>query len=423
MLRYEKLKNVTSDVSPIHWQHGAIARLPKHAPIYPLLQDGYATITLGYIGVYECVKSLIGVSHTTPEGEKLAVEIVKYMKIVADSKVPFLKDVFEPYAEVVYIDGSKISHSDIIDADALIIRTRTRCDAALLDGTKVKMIATATIGTDHIDLDYCASHGIEVNNAEGCNAGGVMQYVFSALYGVAARKAIKLDDCTFGIIGVGHVGKLVEKMARYLGFKVLLCDPPRAKAEGPEAFCSLEYLLANSQIVTMHVPLDDSTRNMADKAFFDLMPVGSIFINASRGEVVDEEALMLSLPKFGAVIIDTWKNEPDINEELMDMVDIATPHIAGYSYQGKQNGTAASVRAVARHFGIEALYDFYPKEDGEGHEPMYLDLKGKKQGEVAAVFQYNYPIFTDDFRFRMEPGNFERMRSNYQYRREIYIEN
>ena len=344
------------------------------------------------------------------------------MKIVADNKVPFLQGVFEPYAEVVYIDGSRISHEDVLDADALIIRTRTRCDAALLDGTKVQMIATATIGMDHIDLPYCASRGIEVYNAEGCNAGGVMQYVFSALYGVAARKAIKLDDFTFGIVGVGHVGKLVEKMARYLGFKVLLCDPPRAAAEGPEAFCSLEYLLANSQIVTMHVPLDESTRNMADKSFFDLMPVGSIFINASRGEVVDEDALMQSLPKFGAVIIDTWKNEPHTNEKLVDMVDIATPHIAGYSYQGKVNGTAASVQAVARHFGIESLYGFYPDDDKTGHEPVLLDLKGKKQGEVAAVFQYNYPIFTDDFRFRMEPDNFERMRSDYQYRREIYVE-
>ena len=344
------------------------------------------------------------------------------MKIVADNKVPFLQGVFEPYAEIVYIDGSKISHEDIIDADALIIRTRTRCDAALLDGTRVQMIATATIGMDHIDLPYCASRGIEVYNAEGCNAGGVMQYVFSALYGVAARKAIKLDDFTFGIVGVGHVGKLVEKMARYLGFKVLLCDPPRAAAEGLESFCSLDYLLANSQIVTMHVPLDDSTRNMADKAFFDMMPVGSIFINASRGEVVDEDALMESLPKFGAVIIDTWKNEPHINEKLVDMVDIATPHIAGYSYQGKVNGTAASVQAVARHFGIDSLYDFYPDDDKTGHEPVLLDLKGKKQGEVAAVFQYNYPIFTDDFRFRMEPDNFERMRSDYQYRREIYVE-
>ena len=344
------------------------------------------------------------------------------MKIVADSKIPFLKGVFEPFAEVVYIEGGKITHDDIIDADAIIIRTRTRCDAALLDATRVQMIATATIGMDHIDLDYCASHGIEVHNAEGCNAGGVMQYVFSALYGVAARKAIKLDDFTFGIVGVGHVGKMVEKMAKYLGFNVLLCDPPRAEAEGPEGFCSLEYLLANSQIVSMHVPLDSSTRNMADKSFFDLMPVGAIFINASRGEVVDEEALMQSLPKFGAVIIDTWKNEPDINEDLMEMVDIATPHIAGYSYQGKQNGTAASVQAVARHFGFEALYDFYPEADAVGHEPVLLDLKGKKQGEVAAVFQYNYPIFTDDFRLRMQPGNFERMRSEYQYRREIFVE-
>ena len=344
------------------------------------------------------------------------------MKIVVDNKIPFLQGVFEPFAEVVYIDGGKIARDDIVDADAMIIRTRTRCDAALLDGTKVQMIATATIGMDHIDRAYCASRGIEVYNAEGCNAGGVMQYVFSALYGVAARKAIKLDDFTFGIVGVGHVGKMIEKMARYLGFNVLRCDPPRAEAEGPEGFCSLEYLLANSQIVTMHVPLDDTTRNMADKSFFDLMPVGSIFINASRGEVVDEEALMQSLPKFGAVIIDTWKNEPNINEALLDMVDIATPHIAGYSYQGKQNGTAAAVQAVARHFGLESLYDFYPEADKVGHEPVLLDLKGKKQGEVAAVFQYNYPIFTDDFRLRMEPGSFEKMRSNYQYRREIYIE-
>ena len=344
------------------------------------------------------------------------------MKIVADKNVPFLEGVFEPFAEVEYMNGKDISRNDMMDADAMIIRTRTKCNAELLEGTKVSMIATATIGTDHIDLDYCRSKGIEVHNAEGCNAGGVLQYVFSALYGVAARKAIKLDDVTMGIVGVGHVGSLVEKMARYLGFKVLLCDPPRAEAEGDEKFCSLDYLLANSQIVTLHVPLNDTTRNMADEEFFAMMPTGSIFINASRGEVVDEDALMMALPKFGAVVIDTWKNEPDINEELLELVDIATPHIAGYSYQGKLNGTAASVQAVARHFGIEPLYDFYPQGDGEDRSPVLLDLKGKTQGEVAAVFQYNYPIYTDDFRFRMEPHNFEKMRSNYQYRREIYVE-
>ena len=344
------------------------------------------------------------------------------MKIVADKNVPFLEGVFEPYADVIYLDGKEISREVLMDADAMIIRTRTKCNAALLDGTSVKMIATATIGTDHIDLEYCREKGIKVHNAEGCNAGGVMQYVFSALYGVAARKAIKLDDMTMGIVGVGHVGSLVEKMARYLGFKVLLCDPPRAEAEGPDGFCSLDYLLTNSQIVTMHVPLDDTTRRMADENFFAMMPTGSIFINASRGEVVDEEALIQDMPKFGAVVIDTWNGEPDINEELMDMVDIATPHIAGYSYQGKLNGTAASVQAVARHLGIESLYDFYPKDGDEDRSPVLLDLKGKTQGQIAAVFQYNYPIFTDDFRFRMEPDNFEKMRSNYQYRREIYVE-
>ena len=344
------------------------------------------------------------------------------MKIVADRHIPFLEGVFEPYAEVTYMDGPAISRNDIIDADVLVIRTRTKCNASLLDGTRVSMIATATIGTDHIDLDYCREHGIQVHNSEGCNAGGVMQYVFSALYGVAARKGIKLDNAVLGIIGVGHVGSKVEAMARYLGFEVLRCDPPRAAAEGEGGFCSLEHLLANSQIVTMHVPLDETTRRMADEDFFMMMPSGAIFINAARGEVVDEEALMEAIPKLGAVVIDTWNNEPDVNEHLIEMVDIATPHIAGYSYQGKQNGTAYAVQAVARHFGISRLYDYYPEADVPDHEPIHLDLKDKTHGERAAVFQYNYPIFTDDFRFRMEPGNFEKLRSEYQYRREIYIE-
>ena len=344
------------------------------------------------------------------------------MKIVADKHIPFLEGVFEPYAEVVYIDGRSITHDDIVDADAMIIRTRTRCNAELLDNTRVRIIATATIGTDHIDLPYCSERGIEVHNAEGCNAGGVMQYVFSALYGVAVRKSIKLDGMNFGIIGVGNVGRKVEEMASYLGFNVLRCDPPRASVEGEEGFCSLEYLLANSQIVTLHVPLDDSTRKMADENFFLQMQPGTIFINAARGEIMDEAALKEAYPKLGAAIIDTWNNEPDVDEDMIELVDVATPHIAGYSYQGKQNGTAMSVRAVARHFGICELYDFYPENDIPDHEPVLLDLHDKKQGEVAAVFQYNYPIFTDDFRFRMEPHNFEKMRSHYEYRREIYIE-
>ncbi len=344
------------------------------------------------------------------------------MKIVADKDIPFLEGVLEPYGEVVYIKGFDIKKEDLLDADVLMTRTRTRCDESLLEGTPVKLITTATIGMDHIDLEYCSRKGIQVTNASGCNAGGVMQYVFSALYGVAARKGIKIDGCTIGIVGVGNVGRKIEAMAEYLGFKVLRCDPPRAQREGSEGFCTLEHLLAESDVVTLHVPLDQYTRGMANADFFTLMKPGSIFINAARGEVLVDEALIAAAPKLGAVVIDTWNNEPEVNEELIDVADIATPHIAGYSYQGKLNGTSLAVKAVARFFGIEELKDFYPMDELSDHEPVFLDLKGKNQGEITAVLQYNYPIFTDDFRFRMEPEKFEKLRSEYKYRREIYVE-
>lgn len=344
------------------------------------------------------------------------------MKIVADRNVPFLAGVFEPYAEVVYKQGNEIGPDDVKDADALITRTRTRCDAALLEGSSVKIIASATIGTDHIDREWCDARGIVVRNAPGCNAGGVMEYVFCALYAVAARKAISLTDMTLGVIGAGHVGKRVESMARRLGFKLLVCDPPRAAAEGPFGFCSLDTLLASSDIVTLHVPLDDSTRAMASTAFFKKMKPGAFFINASRGEIVDEAALLQAIPNLGPVIIDTWNNEPDINRELLEAVDIATPHIAGYSYQGKQNGTAAAVRAIAHYFGLTPLYEFFPMTDVPENEAVRLDLKDKTQGEIASVLSYNYPIYTDDFLFRLDPSAFERLRAEYRYRREFYLE-
>lgn len=342
------------------------------------------------------------------------------LKIVADDKIPFLEGVLDPYADVVYKNGRDISRDDIADADALIVRTRTKCDAALLSGSKVTLIASATIGYDHIDLGYCAAHGIEVHNAAGCNAGGVMQYVFSSLYGACSHNAINLDGKVFGIIGVGNVGKRVEQMARYLGFDVLLCDPPRAMVEGPQGFVDMDTLLQNADIVTLHTPLDETTRGMAGTDFFRKMKTGAIFINASRGEIVDERALIDAVPKLGAVIVDTWRNEPFVNKDLMEVVDIATPHIAGYSYQGKMNGTAMAVQTVARRFGIYQLYDFYPAECPDD-SPQKLDLEGKSQGEITATFQYNYPVFTDDFMFRTNPESFDELRENYRYRREIYI--
>jgi len=345
------------------------------------------------------------------------------MKVVADTNIPFLKGVLEPYAEVEYLDGRSIDREALLDADALIIRTRTRCNEETLSGTRVKMISSATIGMDHIDIPWCKAHGIDVQNAEGCNAGGVADYVFSALYGVASRRAIKLDEAVIGIIGVGNVGKKVEYMARTLGFKVLLNDPPRAAKEGPEGFVSLEELLEKATVVTLHVPLDETTRGMAGEDFFSRMRPGSIFINASRGEVVDEGALIHARPKLGALVLDTWCNEPNVNPNLIELCDIATPHIAGYSYQGKQNGTAMAVQALARHFGIEPLMNFRPAMEDEAMTPTILDLWGKSQGEIAAVMQYNYPIFTDDFLFRSSPESFEKLRSEYNYRREFSLDN
>ena len=344
------------------------------------------------------------------------------MKIVADLHIPFLEGVFEPYAEVVYKEGPEITRDDCLDADVLITRTRTRCGPELLDGTAVKMISTATIGTDHIDLPWCEEHGIEVYNAAGCNAGGVMDYVFSALYGVAARKKIPLQNAKLGIVGVGHVGRKVERAGRKLGFQILRCDPPRAEKEGSADFCTLDEMLAEAQIVTLHVPLDETTRGMANDEFFAKIQPGAIFINSARGEIVDEAALLRARPKLGALVIDTWCNEPDINQRLLIECDIATPHIAGYSYQGKQNGTAMAVRAVARRYGIWQLEDFYPETEDLDLHPVLLDAEGKSQGEIASMLQYNYPIFTDDFMFRTNPQGFEQLRGEYQYRREFYIE-
>ncbi|MBQ4026876.1 MAG: 4-phosphoerythronate dehydrogenase, partial [Bacteroidales bacterium] len=268
----------------------------------------------------------------------------------------------------------------------------------------------------------CKQRGIYICNAAGCNAGGVMNYVLSAIYGTASRRRIRLEGSKVGIIGVGNVGSRVASALRLLGLDVLLCDPPRAEAEGPALFCDLDFLLRNSDIVTLHVPLNPTTRKMADAAFFSKMKLGAFFINASRGEIVNEEDLLAALPKLGPVILDTWCNEPHINKELASKVDIATPHIAGYSYQGKLLGTSMTVRSVARYFGIKDLFEFFPNPGDEPKDAVKLDLRGLSEGQIASTLQYNYPIFTDDFMFRVHPDEFESLRENYRYRREFFID-
>lgn len=344
------------------------------------------------------------------------------IKVVADEAIPFLPEVLEPWAEVVYKPSKGISSVDVRDADALLVRAETKCGPDILEGSTVKLVATTSSGFEHIDLGYCDSKGILVRNSSGCNTVAVMNYVFSALYGVSSRKSIKLAGEKLGIVGVGSIGRLVDQVASLLSFKVLKNDPPRMAKEGNDGFCSLDYLLESSQIVILCVPSNPSTHRMADDSFFARMKPGTIFMNVSRGDVVDEEALKRAIPRLGPVILDTWDNEPDVDRELVEMVDLATPHIAGYSYQSVRNCTAAAVRSVARYFGIEGLYDFYPRQESMQTNSIRLDLKRKSQGQITSVLQYNYPVFSDDFLFRMQPERFEELRSNYRFRREFHID-
>lgn len=343
------------------------------------------------------------------------------MKIVVDKTIAFIEGVFEPYAEVVYKEGPSICREDIIDADALLIRTRTRCDAELLEGTSVKIIATCTVGMDNIDADYCREKGIFLSNAAGCNSGAVSNYVFSALYGSAARKCIQLGGASLGIIGLGASGQRVEEMGKKLGFRILRNDPKKAQEEWYTKFDSIDTILAEADIITLHVPLTNETKNMVNEEFLSKMKPGAILINTSNGDIVDEEALIHAASKLGAIIIDTWQNEPNVNRTLLELADIATPHISGYTLQGKQIATSMGVRTIARFFSISELYDYFPTTEIVEYQSVKLDLTGKTQGEITSIIQYNYPIFTDDFIFRMEPERFVELRSNYRYRREFFL--
>ena len=312
--------------------------------------------------------------------------------VVVDRDIPFLEGVLEPWFEVRALPGKSIGPVDVRDAVALLVRTRTRCDATLLDGAAVRFIGTATIGTDHIDLEYCEFHGITVASATGCNAAAVAQYVRAAL------QALDLDrpGAMLGVVGAGHVGSLVAEAGRRAGMHVLLNDPPREAAEGSAGFTPLPDLLAQADVVTLHIPLWPENRDFADAAFFAAIKPGASFFNASRGEVVDEAALLSARPQLGRVVIDVWKNEPAINPDLLAAADIATPHIAGYSIQGKMNGTAAVVRALGEAFGIDALKTFR--------------ITG------IPLPQTSYDIWRDDAALRSHPENFEQLRSHYSYR-------
>ena len=386
------------------------------------------------------------------------------MKIVADSKIPYLKGLLEPVAqEVLYVPGSEINNEVLRDAKVLLTRTRTHCDQSLLEGTAVEFIGTATIGTDHIDLDYCRQHGITVVNAPGCNAPAVAQWTHASILQWLATQHTPLDHpLTLGIVGVGHVGGIVARWAHQLGYRVLLNDPPLAeelcnvdvhssspsKIEGVGgsmndcALCIMNSALKNSplsthhskqtllenqaqpslssflfplpalmsasDIITFHTPLTREgkypTWHLCDEQFLNSLQRCKLIINAARGAVCDNEAL---LRWHGDVALDCWEGEPNINRELLDKAFIATPHIAGYSLQGKQRGTAMIIKALNRRYG----WNIQPVQAS-------TPLKGAEYVTPQSILDSYNPLI-DTAQLKSTPSSFESQRNNYLLRNEL----
>lgn len=338
------------------------------------------------------------------------------MKVIVDNKIPFIKEAIEQIAdEVIYVPGKDFTPALVKDADALIIRTRTHCNRELLEGSNVKFIATATIGFDHIDTKYCHEAGITWTNAPGCNSASVAQYLHSSLILLQELKGIKLAKATIGIVGVGNVGSKVAEVAKQLGMRVLLNDLPREDQEGKQNFSSLQSLAEECDILTFHVPLYKESKyktfHLADNTFFQSLKHCPIIINTSRGEVIETDALLHAL-RAGMIsdaIIDVWENEPTINLDLLNKVFLGTPHIAGYSADGKANATRMSLDALCRHFNIHANYHIAPP--------------APERSQIIAVtpeeaYLQMYDPRRDSNALKAHPELFEKLRGDYPLRRE-----
>ena len=331
------------------------------------------------------------------------------MRVLIDSAIPFIEGILEPFFEVQYLDGRAFTKEVVKDADALIVRTRTRCNRALLEGSKVQFIATATIGFDHIDLDYCRAHNIVVSTSAGCNARGVLQWISAALALLAKHENFAPEERTIGIVGVGNVGKLVKEYAEAWGFRTICSDPPRQENERLD-FVSLEEVLQKADIITLHTPLNASTKHLIDSKNIALIKAGATLINASRGECVATEATKRNDLTY---ITDVWENEPNIDSEYLSKSLIATPHIAGYSAQGKANATALAVQALAIHFDLP-LKNWQPSEI-KAVEPQRLSWS-----EMCNTIIGYCDLEAESRTLRNNPNLFEQIRNNYRYREEYF---
>lgn len=349
---------------------------------------------------------------------KIMITFVAEMRIVLDDKIPYIRDVISKITDdVVYIKGSDISADDVKDADALIIRTRTVCNKKLLDNSKVKFVATATIGFDHIDTEYMKQAGIKWINCPGCNAGSVAQYICSVLLLLIRNKGIKPESSVIGIVGYGHVGKKIKAVADNLGFKVLVNDPPLEDNGAEGHFVSLDEIEQKCDIITFHVPFIKDGRyktfHLADNVFFKSLVKKPFIINTSRGVVVDNDELLSAINEgtIKDAVIDTWENEPNISLSLLKKVYIGTPHIAGYSADGKVNADNMVIKALCNYFKIDDNFKITPPSLPDN----YLS---DVSGDDKTLKLYN-PLI-DSEKLKSNPDKFEDLRGNYPLRREFY---
>lgn len=337
------------------------------------------------------------------------------IRVIIENKIPYIKGLLDNICRVKYLEPEDITPLAMSQADALITRTRTRCNAQLLNDSPCRFIATATIGTDHIDFDYCNSHGITVANAPGCNAPAVAQYTISSIANWLQHRndTRALSNITLGIIGVGNVGKIVEQWARIIGMRVLLCDPPRAEKECTNNFVSSLEIAQQSDIITFHTPHivvgRYPTHHLCDETFINATTRRPLIINCARGPITDTQALITAIDseKIADVIIDCWENEPCISETLLDRAFIATPHIAGYSREGKIRATAMAVNALTKHFKL-------PQITMSETVPMGAVNKVSLQSIAQS-----YDPMVDTFALKSSPKSFETLRNNYNYRNEV----
>ena len=354
------------------------------------------------------------------------------MKVIADENIPFVKECFSSIGEVEVCSGRDINAESVADADVLLVRSITKVGAELLESSRVKFAATATIGTEHIDLRYLDEKGIVFAYAPGSNANSVAEYIVAALLAMGKKHKFVLEGKSIGIIGFGNVGSRVEQKARALGMEVFLNDPPLQRQTGDAKYLPLEKLFG-CDFVTMHTPLtfegQDKTFHLAERGFFESLKKSAFFINTSRGGVVDTAALKdaLAAGTIAGAVLDVWENEPNVDNELLLKAELSTPHIAGYSLDGKVGGMIMIYKSACEYFGLEAKYeagDFLP-------EPAVKEIEVEAWADEQMVLhdtvQQVYVINRDDFNMReilivpaeRRGGWFDDLRKDYAVRREF----